>query len=533
MYQHAQQPVEKKPAPAEPAAQRRAGSESAKPYPHRFGEYALEGPPRTAAAAADGSVVQRAVGLEFETAVALRTTPSKQQIPYGTTVFDGTGGRWQIKADSSNVEFVTDKFSETDAGEEQLGIAMDAITQMATAIIQSTQANPHTPLLKNVRPDGGTTYKYGGESITVGGKRLGANSMAAAPQATGGVTLAQIPALIDALISTKLEHLKQNPRFSPIHAKPKLEDFQELWGDDAQEQFEFAMGTYDLAVKPTLDELNEQNYDTTDLSYAVGAGATIRFLTRARRAVEAWEYIHYDDENRKDGLPTKNLDGLLTLVVSYLLNGSEQLKPLPYTKSAMTLMSRTNMHSLFGLLSESERKLFTLDAVAEISELDLSEQLYPGGFKSKGIVVAGPTRAEWVDSVIHGTPVTDLGAPLPSGAPVTAETPRVGADRLSQASNTPEALNSGSTGAQNEPDVNPRTGANDLAVLEIRNMAKSQPLNSWRQTALTIFEMFRRLHETPQETQQRLLARQQQQAQQGPPQQSSSDDKKKETAQTS
>ncbi|MBV9409276.1 MAG: hypothetical protein JO164_10675, partial [Candidatus Eremiobacteraeota bacterium] len=90
MYQHAQQPVEKAPAPAEPAAQRRAGVESAKPYPHRFGEYALEGPPRTeaaAASAAEGSVVQRAVGFEFETAVPMRTSPSDKTIPYGLSVF--------------------------------------------------------------------------------------------------------------------------------------------------------------------------------------------------------------------------------------------------------------------------------------------------------------------------------------------------------------------------------------------------------------------------------------------------------------
>ncbi|MBV8749289.1 MAG: hypothetical protein JO103_06215 [Candidatus Eremiobacteraeota bacterium] len=388
---------------------------------------------------------------------------------------------------------------------------------MGINMVKASKAPPNKPPLRAIWPNVGNAYKYDDESVILAGGALTADDMLAAPQATGGVTLAQIPALIDAMVSTKLEHLKGNKRFTPQHEPPSYEEYMDLYGPmesediedigalskEGKEAFESAQQIHNLTTKPVVEELESQGYDTTDLSYAVGANATIRFLTRARAAVQLWEQMHGDDIDRT-GASTDNLDGFLTLVVSYLFNGAELTKVLPYTKSAMVLMSRTNMHSLFKLLSADEKKLFTIKTIEEISELDGGGRLFAAGFKSKGATLDGPTRAEWIDSIINGTPVAETGEALPSGSDVDETTPRVAADRLSQASKSPEALSSGSAGAQDVPDVNPRTGKNDLAVLEIRNMAKGQPLDAWRKTALTVFEMFRRLHETPEETQQRL-----------------------------
>jgi hypothetical protein len=462
---------------------------------HRLTDYAL------ADAAADAPI-QRKVGLEFETGVPLRTTPSTKSISYGYPVTVAKDGSWQIKADSSNIEFVTAPFPETDEGEGQLTATMKAIIGWSIAMIKQRPEERRVAAV----PNGGTldTYKYEDESIVIAKDKVGLNDMLAAPQATGGVTLAQIPTLIDKLISTKLAHLKGNKRFSPEYAEPKLETYTAVFPNedgteepsaDALEMWQSAKETHEAIAGVVTKPLETMGYDVTDLSYSVGAGGTIVYLAMARRAVQDWEKLHYDDEDRLKNVDNAKVDGLFTLIVSYLLNGSASRAPVPYTKSAFTLMSRTNMHALYQLLTTEEKRVVTAEAIAEIAQMDLSEPLFAGGFNSRGVTVAGPTRLEWIDSVQHGTPVGVDNAPLASGADVPHDARRVAADRLSQASKTPEALNSASLGAQDVPDANPRTGKADLAVLEIRNMAKSQPIDAWQKTALAVFKMFRSLHE--------------------------------------
>ena len=462
---------------------------------HRLTDYAL------ADAAADAPI-QRKVGLEFETAVPIRTTPSAKAIPYGYSVSIAKNGSWQIKADSSNIEFVTAPFEETDEGEGQLTTTMKAIIGWSIGMMKQRPEERRVAAV----PNGGTrdTYKYACESVVIDKDKVGLSDMLAAPQATGGVTLAQIPTLIDKLISTKLEHLKGNKRFTPDYAEPKLETYTAEFPNedgtdepsaDALEMWQSAKETHDAIADVTTKPLEALGYDITDLSYSVGAGGTIVHLATARRLVQEWEKVHYDDEDRRENVDNAKVDGLFTLIASYLLNGKASSTPVPYTKSAFTLMSRTNMHSLYLLLTTQEKRVVTPEAIADITELDLSAPLFAGGFKSKGITVPGPTRLEWIDSVQHGTPVGEDNEPLASGTDVPEDAQRIAADRLSQASRTPEARNSASLGAQDVPDANPRTGKADLAVLEIRNMAKGQPIDTWLKTAIAVFKMFRSLHE--------------------------------------
>ncbi|HVV81640.1 MAG TPA: DUF4157 domain-containing protein, partial [Kofleriaceae bacterium] len=141
-----------------------------------------------AAASPVQQLVQRKVGLEFETAAAVRTKGNKE-VAYGTRLFDGAG--WHVEADSSSLEFVTDPFS-TWAG---LSKAVAGAAGLATTIEKkSAEMAPKRPVLN-------------GKWLIGNGSAV---SCDCAPQATGGVPLNKIPDMFNAVGKTKLDHLEKD-----------------------------------------------------------------------------------------------------------------------------------------------------------------------------------------------------------------------------------------------------------------------------------------------------------------------------------
>lgn len=450
-------------------------------------------------------VIQRKVGFEFETGVKVQTTPSKIRLPYGPQIFESTDTNWQIKSDNSKIEFVTKPFDETDAGADALDATMAQLTGWAHQIAPATHAAaPGRARVDQVQPSAGTTRQYQGEEIEINEPPLNDDDIVAAPQATGGVTLDRVNQLAESLVNVKLPHLKGSRTFKPQHDPPV--DPGRYLGDpldlDAVERAELAQIAfkgdkymYKTVTAPAVQEFAASGLDVTDISYSLGAGSlfTVRGLLAVRANVEtAMKTIESADEETgagfqtEIGVPTKDfraasgrLQGLLTLVGGYLIGGSLSNEPIPYTKAIAVLMSRTNFHALYNLLSEPEKRLFTPDFVLnQIAELPEGPLFTGGFFHGDQVIEDSPTRSEWIDSIINGTPVPLVGT--------------VPYDRLSQGSNTPEARNSSSLGAFATPDPNPDTGANELAVLELRTLPKGQHIDDWTPTALTIFNMFRR-----------------------------------------
>ena len=431
-------------------------------------------------------VIQRKVGFEFETGVMISTDPTKYKIPYDVQVFESKDQSWQIKSDNSKVEFVTREVSEDDAGKKKLVNVMYEVMGWAKGMAKKTQ--PPTPLgkgkISEVSPSLGTARLYKNEDVVLHTRPITASQVIAAPQATGGITLDKIQTLIKKMVETPLEHLKHSQTFKPIHVETN-----EL---------------YDVISEPLIEGFESSGYETSNIAYAVGSESlfTMSYLTSAAQVVEDWiKEIEGFKETNKEEFDSEieisttefrnasgNLQGLLSLVISYLNGGAYLNKPIPYTKAVATLMSRTNIHSLYGLLTTAEKKLFTFDIVSYISELD-DGQLFKSGFSGRSGVQKGPTRKEWIDSIISGTEVKDLESSEPTA------TKMVPYDRLSQGSRTPEALNSASLGAMAQPDYSTYSDERNLAVLEIRNIPKNQQIDDWFHTAMIIFEIFRELNE--------------------------------------
>lgn len=450
--------------------------------------------PQLQTAVVGREVIQRDVGFEFETGVPVKTTPSDTSVPYGVQLFEPNAGGWEIKSDNSKIEFVTEQVRDSTSGKKELDRRMDQIVAWAKAMCASSQQAGAKRLVR-VAPDMGTTYKYNDESVVLGQHPLTEDQVIAAPQATGGVTLDKIPSLISRLMETKLSHLKQSRTFKAQHEAPQMT------GDDIEDDQNQWM--YDNITKPMITNIESQGFKSQDISYSVGSESlmTALYPIAAKGKVEEWldQVDNYSTEDRQQfselfGFSptevretTRNLQGLLTLVISYLIGGSMASTPAPYSKAIATLMSRTNFYQLYRLLTARERKLFSSESVLGIAEME-DGPVFEKGFyiynelKQK-VLRPGPKRSEWITSIIEGTSVEDEEENRPY-------------DMMSAGSGTDVPRSSSSMGALNMPDVNYRTNKAELAVLELRNIPKNQGIDDWKATAMTIFEMFRDINMT-------------------------------------
>lgn len=483
--------------------------------------------------------VQRKVGFEFETALSIKTTPGDGDIPYGVDVFKSSDDSWVVKSDNSKIEFVTKEVDTNDAGRDKMRTSIQNIVQYAGKLpALSAQVGTANKRLGRIGSGLGDTYRYDNHSVYLSTNNVSRNSIAAAPQASGGVTLDKIQQLFDQVLSQRLSHLEQSRTYkNPNAAPPPLVPT----GDSDQDEInainhEGLQWQYDEFVVPQLQHLQQQgvNPQKANLSLAGESLLMMNYMAAANGLVRAWEQLvlAFDDEEQEgftqdSGIQhqnfmqeTEGFRGLVTLIISYLLAGNGASATMPYSKSIAPVMSRTNFYQLYRLLSEKEKGIFLPDVVLGIAKMADGPVYKNGFYYYEGVnrlQAAGPNRAEWIRSIIEGVPppqeqvaqqampqqmeqgienLADNPDPQPQQQPVQ---PPVPADLMSVGSGSLVGRSSSSMGAFNKPDYNVHTEKNDLAVVELRSLPKNQGIDDWLTTAIVVFNMFEELNKTPDE----------------------------------
>jgi hypothetical protein len=436
------------------------------------------GPSGEPAPSSAARVLQRKVGFEFETniPVASYDGAAHTALDYQERVFTANSGHWKIVADSSNMEFVTEPFNENAGGRLALGVAMAQLVNWAGRMPAAvTHANsgghPGTARVDAVGPTFGTTAGGGllSDPLVIAKATLADAEILAAPQATGGVRLDQIPALVDRMVSTNIAATRP----------------QQLGG---QMQTLAGMDDADIADRPNLVAIKrhlgnfEQQSGVAPQTFATSlvgmnpedAVALFEAKTLAVTAVD-------NHVNSLGDGPHPNFDklkGLLTLVISYLLMGERVTAVMDYSKMIAPLMARTNFYALHGLLNDAEKAVFTETFVLTAAGLPGTGAtgVFRAGFTHNNVLQHGPTRAAWIDSIKLGSPGAIWGTRW-----------RNEADLLSQGSGSTAAANSSSLGSMSTPDRRV-TGQRDLAVVELRRLPKEVQRLEWTAMANLIFD---------------------------------------------
>lgn len=431
--------------------------------------------------------VQCKVGFEFETGIPVGTKDILGDgftgLNYQEKVFTANSGLWKIVADSSNMEFVTEPFSENDAGRDSLIEVMTDITSWAAKIPPvvtnaNTAGQPGRGRVDNVDPTIGTTHWSNFKNILIRSQTLTDTEILAAPQATGGVRLDQIPALIDNMTHTNI--VANHPQAVGV-------DLQTIDGYTIDQINQAA-----LTGKITNDMRDQYLDIKTKLeTYRIRTAiAPQQFATslvamnidHATWLVEAKDMAINAINHHVALLPVpapdfSKLKGLLTLVISYLLIGDREPKVMKYSKIIAPLMARTNFYTMYRLLADWERTLFTENFVLNAAGLvgTGGTNIFNSGFYHNEGIEHGPTRGEWIDSIINGRTSSILEVRKPQ-------------DLMSQGSGSAAAENSSSLGSMTNPDRRV-SGQQDLAVLELRRLPKKVHRTEWSQMALDIFNM--------------------------------------------
>ena len=448
-------------------------------------------PKRTAAMvsretpAATQSIAQRKVGFEFETGVPVSKNDWMDGITalkYQELVFTANSGNWKVVADSSNMEFVTVPFNENPAGRVTLGNTMTELVAWAGGIPAVVTAarnagNPGLGRVSDIDETVGRTRNPGlfSNPIVIRADRLTDDQITASPQATAGVRLDQVTNLIRGMVTTTItaqasQETGQERQSIVDVSDEAIEASTKMSRQDKDEWLDFKR---DLLAYQGRTGVTPGAFPST----LVGTN-----IEDARRLHDSARLAELAVNSHIAGLsptaPAPNLDklkGLLALVISYLLMGDEETRVLPYSKIIAPLMARTSFYALYRLLDDGEKALFTETFVLDAANLagTGATQIFAGGFRNGGVIDRGPTRADWIDSIIRGAPAI-IG--------------RKSADLMSQGSGSVAAENSSSLGAMSQADTRV-TGQRDLAVLEMRRLPHSIKRTEWRQLALDVFDM--------------------------------------------
>jgi hypothetical protein len=307
--------------------------------------------------------IRRKIGLEFETGVPVRNE-ADEKLDYQTLVFVAKNGMWKIVADSSHMEFVTEPFDEDKAGG---GALVKSVKQMVQWLTRATAvANASATgfaFVSDVAPGLGDHYLHVDAAGQTSNIRFGMpkgtsiNMITAAPQASGGIPLERIPALVHALGTVELQHLE---------------------------------GTVGSSGKPRRGAA---------IGLSGMAPTTATMLSRG--ALAAHKYA----DARHPGAPrgrTDRLRGLLTLVYSYLFAGAEQRTVWEYSKIIAPLMARTDFTTMHSLLTDEEKADFDPVEVLRTAGLTTQGPVFAKGYGEPGDIAHGPRRIAWLRSIVNG-----------------------------------------------------------------------------------------------------------------------------------
>jgi hypothetical protein len=435
-------------------------------------------------------VVQRKVGFEFETGIPVRSKDvvgdGYTALSYQQRIFTATTGNWKVVADGSKMEFVTEPFNENAGGRVALANTMRDVMLWAGRIparVTTAAANGHpgTARVDIVGPGLGTTENLGyglfSRPLIIRLNALTDAQVTSAPQATGGVRLDQIPTLIDRMTTTTITAAKPQAVGAGFQVLANM-SVADLNIAAANNLITNARRDELLAIRAPLVAYNAATNVTAQDFASSLVGMNVH---HAQWLFDAKQNAVQEVDARRNLLPQPapnfdKLKGLVALVASYLLVGANEPQVMDYSKIIAPLMARTNFYTLYRLLDPHEKTMFTQNLVLAVANMPGTggTHIFASGFRHSGAIEHGPTRAQWIDSIINGAPGALFG--------------RNPTDLLSQGSGSRAAENSSGLGSMSQADQRV-TGQHDLAVLELRRLPKEVQRLEWRQMALDIFDM--------------------------------------------
>lgn len=414
------------------------------------------------------AVVQRKVGFEFETDVKLSEYFKSNSIPYNLMIFQATSGDWKMVNDNKHMELVTEPFEETTGGKDQLRDAVGQMLLFLKDMAAATKNNTFPKIRDSVKSVTGTTHADGVWDIYLDAPTpLDTKNIKARPQASGGVTLENIPSFIESAVRTKLDTLRTSNIYQQHNtyvgqaqqlSQERITTYQESTGED--------IADLPYSVIPSLAE-------------AVIPTFAIYLADRAIRDHVAETYAESDPPAHG----FRKLRGLLSLVITYLSN-ADRSGSVEYSKAAFPLMSRTNFKAMYDSMAPEEKAWFTKDKVLAAANMSgkANTPVFKGGFGQGSDIQYGPTRGAWIDSIRQGTNVSGASRPV---------------DLLSKSSGSSvvagHAGSSSSMGAFDKLDKS-LARIRELVVLEIRTLPNPIGVGDWWPVAEKIFDMMKAIN---------------------------------------
>jgi uncharacterized protein DUF4157 len=335
-------------------------------------------------------VIQRRVGFEFEASATGNSWKIEGKLPNGTwerishtkaSLILTRNGKGAISADNGNVEFRTEPLStlqEVTATIDELVELKDKYSREETILREPLR----TDVLGIVNQDG---HNYQEVRITGGG------TLSTRPQATLGIKLSDIPALLE-----KLRDIRGEGPFGRNRIRIE-QNYGNLGKPEALQQIAYGEGV--TAFVPEALELGNKLYD---------------------QAVAA--------SGRPEPPEVKEeIVGFLTLIIKTLGDASSAPKKIEDMKYAFPLMPRTDFRSMFRSMGQTSQSYMTAlwnegsgplaNAIHDWDDLD--NPIFPNQYKGDPDAsgqrqsYTGPTKKEWLDSMISSAPGRDALSPAP------------------------------------------------------------------------------------------------------------------------
>lgn len=438
------------------------------------------GPTRARPSAAS-PVVQRRMGMELETGVPARNNMD-QTLFYKTLIYRAPGAIWQVHADGSNLEFVTDPVSDRGALLGAIG-EMTAFIRAAKDLMATSQSPDDRIAIKEKVKGSKESLVEWVNYVRVGdvADRVGVNikgtdmakikignynsSFAARPQVTFGIPMERMYELLVAA-STPKPAVKYRNSLRPGGSLSK---------------------TYPQESLPIVS----QGKGPDHIDWA-GAG------TRLAQSLLA-QGVRGVDNARVVGLTSLVLRTINDLLLTYQSRAEPE-----YVKSEFTLLHRSDFHAMYIALGDA-RKWFTVDGVIAASSSAPADFDYPvfkhGLPNYVGDVLKPtnrvPTIRQWLQSII--TP-REWPAPSQHGGVSKADVARAD-QKLGVVLSNKDLLSKGflrhnsySMGELDADTADPRMVA-PLHLLEMRNLvgggkASQVSVDKWPDLAGELFDFY-------------------------------------------
>lgn len=456
-----------------------------------------QGPPR----------VQRRVGFEFETGVAVRNYETGNAPPAKKPFY--AGDQWHIEPDAGNMEFVTDPLSTDDEVDDTLeeitkwvrelqsleaelpGEQLDTLhsidLQQEKEVLRGEEQEKKRLSIDEKKLVEFAAKKFEVEEEVVRSWIATHGLLAVENVVTDSKVTKDVLGYLNSLLAMTASSLRiKSPGSFDVRKREIVEGFQfrRLDQMSSKGNLQFpklsAVGTVEpmtaapqttiglpldqiisamhlIPTKKVYTGLNtdhEQTHTLTGMNQNDGA-LMVESRRGARNVVATCRETLDGVEEGK----WRELEGLIALAASYIRKG-HQPRALPFkdSKEIAPLMSRVDFGTLFESLDAQLQDFFTAQNVAQAAGVDADANVF--GEKGFGKGEKGPTVRMWVFSIAMGN---DL---LSAGSMSSVTDPKKGG--------------SPSMGEFTELD-------NGLAPLELRRLPKGVEVGDWASLAQQIF----------------------------------------------